>query len=185
VDEFLAGCRRTLTETAGADKELMPNAFAPPFTLASGLDFARAARHSVAISVKIYTMHWPMILHFYGEALRRANPGLSEPLLVRALVRWLGIADDEGLARLEDYRYPEPNRPHPVGERAQAAKIAQAQADAGAVPIYALAHAYGPAEDFCRRLQIAWRASGHGVWINRYGYLSAAKMKIVAEVCRG
>ena len=40
-----------------------------------------------------------------------------------------------------------------------------------------------PADDFRRRLAVAWRASRHGTWIIRYGYLSDDKMKIVAEVC--
>jgi hypothetical protein len=184
VEELLAGFRATLTEAGGKNKEMMPNAFPPPFSLASGMDFARAAKHSTAISVKLYTMHWPMILRFWGEALRQANPKLSEKLLVRALVRWLDIADDDGLPRLEDYGYPEPNVAHPVGAKAQARKIAQAQAEAGAMPIYALAHAYGPAGDFRQRLAIAHRASKHGIWINRYGYLSDEKMKLVKEVCR-
>lgn len=185
AEELLAGFRRTLTAAAGAAKELQPNAFAPPFTLASGFDFRRAARHSAAVSVKLYTMHWPMILHFYGEALLKANPKLSEGPLVRALVRWLDLADDGGLPRLRDYAYPEPDQPHPVGEQAQARKVAQAQADAGDVPVYALAHGYGPVDDFRKRVRIAWNASRHGIWINRYGYLSDEKMQIVRDVCRG
>lgn len=184
VEELLASLRKTMTEAASEDKELMPNAFAPPFNLMSGMDFARAARHCAAISIKLYTMHWPMILRFYGDTIRQANPKLPEGVLVKALVRWLDIADDEGLTRLQDYGYPEPGAAHPVGEKAQACKIAQAQTDAGAVPILALAHAYGPPEDFRKRLQVAWRSSGQRVWINRYGYLSDEKLKIVKEVCR-
>ncbi|MCP5114782.1 MAG: hypothetical protein GY953_28470, partial [bacterium] len=60
VDELLAEFRQTLDEAARPGFELMPNAFPPPFTLASGMDFARAARHSSALSVKLYTMHWAM-----------------------------------------------------------------------------------------------------------------------------
>jgi hypothetical protein len=108
---------------------------------------------------------------------------LSERLLVRALVRWLNIADDNGLPRLDEYAYPEPDKPHSVGEKAQARKIAQAQVEAGSLPVLALAHAYGPADDFHKRLQAAWKASRHGLCINRYGYLSHEKMKIVGKVC--
>jgi hypothetical protein len=183
VDELLAGFRKVLTEAAGKDKEMMPNAFPPPFTLASGMDFARAARHSSAVSVKLYTMHWAMILHFYGEVLLKANPKLSEKSLVRALVRWLDIAE-EPLPRLADYHYPEPNEPHPASEQALERKLHQAQADAGTMPIYALAHGYGPVADFRKRLQVAWKASRHGLWVNRYCYLSDEKIKAIAEVCR-
>lgn len=179
VDELLAGFRQALPP----GKELMPNAFPPPFTLASGFDFTRAARHSSAISVKLYTMHWPMMLRFYGDQIRKANPGISDRLLVRALVRWFDIADDDGLPRLEDYAYPEPDVPHPVGLRAQARKIRQAQAAAGDTPVYALAHGYGPLDDFKRRARAAYEAAGHRMWVNRYGYLSDAKLEALREIC--
>jgi hypothetical protein len=178
VEELLAGLREVLTGAGGKEKELMPNAFPPPFSLASGFDFGRAARYCTAVSVKLYTMNWAMMLRFYGDALRKANPKLSEPLLVQALVRWFDMADVEGLPRLADYGYPEPNVPHPAGIKAQA------QADTGAMPVYALAHGYGPVEDFRKRLQVAWQVRRGSLWINRYGYLSDAKMKVIAEVCR-
>jgi hypothetical protein len=184
MDELLAGFRRALNEAGGTTKELMPNAFPPPFALLAGMDYARAARHSAGIGVKLYTMHWPLILRFYGEALLKANPKLSEGLLARALARLLDIADDDGLAKLADYHYPEPDEAHPVGSQAQARKIRQAQAASGQVPIYPIAHGYGPVEDFRRRLETAWRAGQHGLWINRYGYLSDAKLDVIRQVCR-
>ena len=39
-----------------------------------------------------------------------------------------------------------------------------------------------PAEDFRRRLRVAWQASGGGVWINRYGYLGEEKLEIVRSL---
>jgi hypothetical protein len=184
VDELLAGFRQTLTSAAGERMELMPNAFPPPFTLASGMDFAKAGRHSSAISVKLYTMHWPMMLRFYGDAVMQANPGITEAKLVRALLAWFDMSDEIGSLRLADYAYPETDQPHPVGLEAQVRKIAQAQAEAGSAPVLALAHGYGPPHDLRRRLEAAWRASSHGLWINRYGYLSDEKLAIVGEVCR-
>jgi hypothetical protein len=179
VEELIAAFRKALDKRY----ELVPNAFPPPWTLASGLDFERVGRHASAISVKLYTMHWPVMLRFYGDALQRANPNLDDKLLARALVRWLDIADDAGLSALRDYTYPEPDQPHPVGARAQTRKIVEAQIAAGSTPVYALAHGYGPLDDFRRRIEIAWRASRHGVWINRYGYLSDAKLEAVRQVC--
>jgi hypothetical protein len=64
-----------------------------------------------------------------------------------------------------------------------AAKIRQARREAGRTPVYALAHGYGPAADFRRRLRVAWQSSGGRVWINRYGYLSNEKLDIIREVC--
>src|SRR5690606_34984452 len=97
VEDLLAGLRKTITESAGKAKELFPNAFPPPFTVASGLDFGRIAPHCSGASVKIYSMHWAMMLRFYGDALQKANPNVDERLLVRALVNWFDIADDGGL----------------------------------------------------------------------------------------
>ena len=43
--------------------------------------------------------------------------------------------------------------------------------------------AYGPIDDFERRLRAAWAASGGRVWVNRYGYLGDAKLDVVRRVC--
>lgn len=182
-ESLLAASRQTLTAAAGPHKELVPNAFAPPWSLASGFDFARAARHSSAISVKIYTMHWPMMLKFYGDQLLEANPQLEERLLVETLVNLLDIDNDDGRKTLADFAYPEPDQPHPVSSRAQARKLVQAQREAGAVPIQALVHGYGPASDFRRRLRAALQASPGGLWINRYAYLSDEKLEILGQEC--
>lgn len=186
AEELIAGFRRALNEAGAQKLELVPNAFPPPWTLASGLDFARTGRHATAISAKLYTMHWPVMLRFYGDAILRANPGLDESLLTRALAAWLDMADEAppASAALRDYRYPEPDEPHPAGNHAMARKIVEAQQEAGSTPVYALAHGYGPPDDFRRRLQVAWTASRHGVWINRYGYLSDRKLELVGQVCR-
>jgi len=182
VEHMLRGFRRVMDEAGGRQMELMSNAFPPPFTAVSGMDFGAVAQYSSAISVKLYTMHWPMILRFYGDQIMNANQGLSSQLLTRALVALLDIADDEGLPTLEDYRYPEPDLPHPVGIRAQIRKIEQAQQAANDTPIYVLAHGYGPIEDFRKRIKVAHRAAHHGLWINRYAYLSDKKLDIIGEI---
>ena len=119
-----------------------------------------------------------------ADDILKANPGLSSRLLTRVLVRWLDIADDAGLDRLEDYSYPPPDAPHPVGAKAMARKIHQAQADAGQTPVYSLAHGYGPLDDFRSRLAVAWNASRHGMWVNRYAYLTDAKLDAIRKVTR-
>ena len=183
VDELLADVRRTITQAAGTRVALVPNAFAPPWTLVSGFDFARAARYCQGASAKLYTMHWPMMLKFYGDQLRSANRRVQESSLVAALVRLLDIDEGPGRPTLAEYAYPEPAAAHPVSLAAQARKIEQAQGEAGAMPVYALVHGYGPVDDFRRRLEIAWQTSAAGVWINRYAYLSDAKLDVVRDVC--
>ena len=183
VQELLQGFREALTTAGGASKQLIPNAFPLPFSFSSGMDYRLAARHCDGFSVKLYTMHWPMILRFYGDALKEANPGISEAPLVHRLVQVLGIADDNGLPHLSDYKYPDPETPHRAGPKAQSRKIQAAQSAAGKTPVYALAHGYGPLEDFRQRLDIAYRASRHRVWINRYGYLTEEKIDAIGAVC--
>jgi hypothetical protein len=184
VGELLRGFRQALTEAGGTIKELVPNAFPPPFNLASGMDYRLAAKHCDGISVKLYTMHWPMIVRFYGDVLLQSNPGLSEALLAKRLAGIFGIRDDDGFAHLNDYNYPAPEAPHGAGRDSQRRKIEIAQQAAGATPVYALAHGYGPKADFQERLDVAWRASEGKVWINRYGYLTDEKIDVVGRVCR-
>jgi hypothetical protein len=168
--------RAALDESAPG-KLLVPGAFPPPWTIASGFSFSRVAPLADAIMVKLFTMHWAMMVRAWGDALVRANPALADhAALPRSLAALFDIVDDAGLDRLDDWRYPEPDEPHPVGQHAQTRKIRGAQAEAGATPVIAMAHGYGPTADFARRFQIAFNAAHGRVWVNRYGYLADAKL---------
>lgn len=183
VRELIGAARDSLDKVGASHVELVPNAFPPPWNLISGFPFDDWGTKTInGFSVKQYAMHWAMMVRFYGDALLEANAGLDEKLLVRVLVRLLDIADDEGLPHLTDYRYPEPDEPHPCGTEALQRKIRQTQSSAGQTPVYALAHGYGSVEDFRRRLTAAHQASRHGFWINRYGYLSDQKLEVVRQV---
>lgn len=167
---------------AAAGKELVLRSFPPPWTRWSGFDFAAMAPLADEITVKLFTMHWPMMLRGWGEALVAANPGIEDP--APALARLFAIADDGGFPRLTDYRYPEPEEPHAVGARAQAAKIIAAR-DRAATRVSAMAHGYGPVADFAARFKVAWDASGGKVWVNRYGYLADAKLDAIGAIVGG
>ena len=183
--ELLAGLRRTMNDAGGERMELIAHAFPPPWNLASGIDFAGRAPHVSGYCVKLYSMHWALMLRFYADQLLAANRGLSDPLLGQVLVRLLDMADDGGLAKATDYHYPEPHEPHPAGVKAMQRKMEQARREAGETPVYALAHGYGPPDDFRRRLAAAWNASPAGLWVNRYGYLSSEKLRIIGQTTRG
>ena len=47
-----------------------------------------------------------------------------------------------------------------------------------------LMHGYGPYDDFCRRLRVVADSPAHGVWINRYGYLSDDKLDAIGAIWR-
>src|SRR5262245_27914577 len=184
VADLLAGFRRTMNEAGANRMELIAHAFPPPWNLASGIDFTRSSDHVSGYCVKLYTMHWAMMLRFYADELLEANGELSDQLLGRFLVRILDIADNGGLPKATDYHYSEPDEPHPAGTNAMQRKIEQARREAGSTPIYALAHGYGPMNDFRRRLVAAWESSPAGIWVNRYGYLSDEKLRTIGEVAR-
>ena len=184
VKKLVEHFRQAMDEAGAKDKQLLLNAFPPPWNAVSGMDYHQVAPHSTGIGVKLYTMHWPMMIRAYGDQLLAANPDLSSGLLARTLAKMIDI-DDDGLTRIEDYTYPPPNAPHPVGAKAQARKIRQAQSDAGRTPVFSLAHGYGPIDDFERRLRAAYDASTHGVWINRYGYLSDTKLDVIGSLSAG
>jgi hypothetical protein len=149
------------------------HAFPPPWNRLSGFDYARVGAVADDIAVKLYTMHWPMMLRAYLLSMNRLDDAGA------AAIQKLF---DTGDAPLADLRYPEPDEPHPVSAEAQARKIASARA--AAPRIHAAAHAYGPLDDVVARARVAWEASGRRLWINRYGYLSDAKLRALGKALR-
>jgi hypothetical protein len=152
---------------------LVAHAFPPPWNRLSGFDYARVGAVADDIAVKLYTMHWPMMLRAYLLSMNRLDDAGA------AAIQKLF---DTGDAPLADLRYPEPDEPHPVSADAQARKIASARA--AAPRIHAAAHAYGPLDDVVARARVAWEASGRRLWINRYGYLSDAKLRALGKALR-
>lgn len=183
--DLIGGFRRALDAARHADKALVLRTFPPPWTAVSGVDFARMAPHCQGFAVKLFTMHWPMMVRMWSDALAAANPGLArDPGLPQAVARLFDVVDEDRPRALADWRYPEPEEQHPVGVGAQSRKIAAARAAAGETPVAAMAHGYGPVGDFAARFQVAWEASGGRVWVNRYGYLADAKLDAIGRIAR-
>lgn len=178
VARFVGTAAAALREASGGRTALIPQGFPAPFGAMSGFDPAALGRLVPAMGIKLYTMHWPMILRFWAEALGRPD----DPALLLALAEALDLVDgplDPALLR-----YPEPEQPHPVGAGAQARKIAAARAAAGETPVFAFAHSYGPLQDVAARFRVAWEASAGRVFVNRYGYLSDAKLDAIGAIVR-
>ncbi len=182
--DLLSDWRDAISEFGGPEKELSANAFMAPFSYITGLDFAAATEICQSVSPKLYTMHWSLMVKFWGDVLMAQNTGLDEKLLVQALVNLLDLTDgDEGARTIEDYGYPEPDEPHPVPTSVQTRKIDQVLAAVGGkIPVHALVHGYGPLDDFRRRLQLVADSRADGAWINRYGYLSDDKLDAIGEI---
>jgi hypothetical protein len=184
VTRFIAACAATLQEASGGRIALMPQAFPAPWNLFSGFDMRAVAGLGVSgIGVKLYTMHWPMMLRSYADSIVAGNPALADnPHLGPALMHIAGVdGDARRYATREAIRYPEPEEVHPVGAAEQQAKIMAAVAEASPVPVTAFAHGYGPVSDVEARVRLAFEAAGGRVFINRYGYLDDAKLDAIGR----
>ena len=181
---LLRDWKDAITTFGGPDKELSANAFILPFSYVTGLSPALAAKSCDSISVKLYAMHWSLMVEFWASALLKANPNLSETAVVPALVNLLDLANpDEGGTTIADYGYPKPDEPHPIALSVQGRKLEQAVSAArGQTKVNALVHGYGPLEDFKQRFEVALKSSVNGIWINRYGYLGDTKLEAIREL---
>ena len=177
--DLLASVRAALDEVRGARRRLEPQAFPPPFPRISGFPLDRLAGIADAVGIKLYTMHWPMIARYWARDLLGDAGSAAQDALTAAIAMRFDFTDEVADGAM--LRYPEPGMTHPVGEGAQARKLAQAQQVAGAVPVIAFVHSYGPLADVVRRRDVA-AAAGLPVWINRYGYLSDEKIAALGSM---
>ncbi len=184
-NDLLRHWRTVITTYGSPDKELSANAFMFPLTLWTGFDFRGASGICDAVSPKLYTMHWSVMVEFWGRRLLEHNPGLDEGLLVRSLAHLFDLGDDITATRIDQYRYPEPDEPHPIPDDAQRRRIEQVCAEVnGQALVTPLMHGYGPHQDFVRRFRLVAESPADGVWINRYGYLSDGKLDAVGRTWR-
>lgn len=182
--DLIRDWRAIVDSLDGVPKQLSVHAFPPPFATLTGFDFAGAAALCDSLSPKLYTMHWCLMVNRWGTWLMARNPDLDETLLTRALVGLLQVADEDPLqATLADFAYPRSDEPHPIGEQAQRGKIEQVlSAVDGRSPVFPLVHGYGPVDDFARRFRAGLHGDSAGVWVNRYGYLSDDKLRVMADI---
>ena len=85
-----------MREVSSGRIALIPQSFPPPWTLLSGFDASSVSECGVgAIGVKLYTMHWPMMLRAHGDAIAASNPAVaSHPRLGEALMRVADVDSD-------------------------------------------------------------------------------------------
>ena len=173
---LLRACRAALDTVPGARRRLEPQIFPPPLHRVSGFPIDALDGVADAVGVKLYTMHWPMLARYWARDLLADTGGAAEQNAVTAaiadLFRFTDALDEDGAA----LRYPEPHEAHPVGTQAQSSKLLAARQLAGATPVRAFVHSYGPLSDVVARFDVAG-ATGLPRWINRYGYLSDRKLQ--------
>ncbi len=169
---------------AARGKEIVLRSFPPPWSQISGFSYREMAPLADAICVKLFTMHWPMIVNSWGNRLMRDNQNLGSHLAVcRVLARIFGLSGSPEKFGNGIFEYPGPDTAHPIDADAVLGKLATAARSGVPASVFAMAHGYGPENDFGDRLRAAWTATDHKVWINRYGYLSDKKLDIAGKIC--
>lgn len=165
-------------------KEIVLRSFPPPWSQISGFSFSEMAPIADAICVKLFTMHWPMMVNSWANRLMRDHPKIGSHLAVcRAVARIFGLSGSPEKFGSGIAEYPGPETAHPVEPAAISSKLVTAAESSKSTPVFAMAHGYGPKNDFGERLHTAWIATSRKVWINRYGYLSDEKLDIAGQLC--
>ena len=178
--------RHALDQVPGPRRLLEPQVFPAPLSNFSGVDWTAVADTADAVGVKLYTMHWPMMARYWARDLVGAADARALDTVTAAMADFLGFCD-QPLPDGALLHYPPPDIAHPVGRQAQQDKLRQAQHQAGTVPVIAFTHSYGPCDDVCRRIATAAGAMGEAarLWVNRYGYLSDAKLAGLGRLMQG
>lgn len=181
VTQLLTRFNRTVREAGEGEKAFFPSAFPPPWNMLSGFDYTTASEQCQAVSCKFYTMHWPMMLRNYGDAIRETNSRVSEATLAAFLARVFDAVRPVP-DTIDKFHYPEPNEPHPVDPGSLAGKFALVKSMTRGPTLWPIAHSYGPAEDFIRRSKAVLEVSDNRLWVNRYAYLSEEKLEALSDL---
>lgn len=181
VTDYIGALTAIVKDASYGRVGVVMQAFPPPLNRLSGLDFAAVDGIADEIAVKHYTMHWPMIERGYVERLA-AVTDLDAGVVFAAVHRWLGL--NGGAQTLEALRYPEPHEPHPADEGALRRTIEIAASQIKRSRLSVIAHGYGPPGDVERRFRTVLEAPCRHLHINRYGYLSDAKIARLGAIWR-
>ena len=171
------GRRRTRRDASDGRVRCHFQCFPPPFNILSGFAIAEIDPLVSAIGVKLYTMHWPMIERAYVERLVELAGG--DPDLYLQFVRTLLGTDSGDDETFLNVSYPRPSEPHPASDAIIENKIQAVATEITHSRMWGITHAYGPVADVASRFCAVHRASGGYVHINRYGYLSEAKIAAI------
>jgi hypothetical protein len=184
VEDYAGFLYETVAEASGGSKKVFLQTFPPPLNRLSGFDFARLAPYANSIGVKFYTMHWPMMERHYAQSLLQLTR-FSPQSVVAVMTALLNFSSDAHRP-FASIRYPGPDEPHRIDAGLIAAKMAQVRSslEQHLVALCAIAHAYGPEDDVVSRFRATLAAADGQIELNRYGYLSDAKLQALGRVFR-
>jgi len=196
VAEWLAFKARTVVEryrelraamdsVGGQSIALCANGFAPPWSLITGMDYRGLTEICEVVRCKLFTFHWPMIARWYAESLGEAT-GAAAGSLLPAVLSLLDTPRPSGhpWTSIDQFGMPAPDDDHPITLDALQRKVAQAVALAGdgADRVSAYIHSYRSLGQFEAIARAARSGLAGSVWVQRYGYLSDAKLDALRRV---
>jgi hypothetical protein len=162
--------------------QLMARGWPPPWNRWSGMDYGDLAGVCAAATPKLFAFDYCAVPRWYGEALQRWSPGLSEPAILDAVTAWLDLPDDFPARRFDLYAIPEGDEPHPVGIAAYARRVDEVvESVAGHCAVQPFAHCHMPDAMWREKVRMLRDAPVDGMWIQMYGYLSESKLQILRE----
>lgn len=181
VTDYIEALTTIVKEASYGRVGVVMQAFPPPLNRLSGLDLTRVDGIADEIAVKHYTMHWPMIERGYVERLA-AVTGVDADTVFAEVHRWLGL--NGGAPTLEALRYPEPHEPHPADDEALRRTVEIADSQIPRSRLSVITHGYGPPGDVERRFRAVLGTPCRNLHVNRYGYLSDAKIARLGAIWR-
>jgi hypothetical protein len=165
--------------------QLSARGWAPPWNRSSGMDYRALADICAAITPKLFLFDYAALPRWYGQALLEWNPQLSESAVLDTLVAVLNLPDAIQRRRLTHYHMGGPNVPHHVDLRAYRERVNEIYDQvAGKANLYPYLHAYLPAQQWRKFLELMLDSPMQGAWIHMYGYLSDEKLEILRTLWR-
>ena len=182
---FFGAIRQAMNDAGYAKVELIANGWAPPFNRSSGMDYARLGEIVQCVRPKLYTFHWSAIPRWYGQTLKAWNPNLGESAILTAIKTWFNLADDIAHPTFANYHIPGPDENHPVHPETFRERIDEVVSQVnGQTPVIPLAHGYRPLAQWKRKVAIVRDSPAHGMWVQRYCYLSDDKLRALGQLWR-
>lgn len=183
VVDFYRKVRNLLDQWGYAHVSLTARGWPTPFNLTSGADYEALADVCTVLAPKIFTFDHTCIPRWYGTKILSWNPGLSEGLVLDALIAWLDLPDDLPVRELVDYRMPPPAGRHPIRDECYRKRIHETVQNvkdrAMCIPFV---HAYRNEEQWRDILTIIHDSLAEGMWVQMYGYLSDKKIEILSTL---
>lgn len=184
VTDYARFLRKTVDQASDGRCQLFLQTFPPPLNRVTGFDLPAASAYCDMVGVKLYTMHWPLIERNIMNALTERTD-FAPREIARALSAILGLSP-RGERDPDTIRYPEPEEAHPCDRADLVAKTREAR---NQLPpdtrMCGITHAYGPVDDVLHRFKAVAEGADGQVHVNRFGYLSDAKLQGIGDIVAG